>query len=192
MTARHALTTLEREGVVERRRHAGTFVAQPRIRFNKLTSYTEQMSSRGLTPHSKLITGKVVYNEHEIAAQLNLPSGNPLVKIERIRHAGDEPFALESCYLSDGKFPGLLAKHLATNSLFYVVENEFGVPLTCADEEVDATAAEERAAALLNVSSGSPILRIRQIIRSSNNQPIMYVLGLYRAQRHSLFIRRFR
>src|SRR6201984_2604019 len=49
MTARHALASLEREGVVERRRGIGTFVAEPRIHLNKLMSYTEQMASRSLT-----------------------------------------------------------------------------------------------------------------------------------------------
>src|SRR5580693_10383582 len=42
MTARHALASLEREGLVERRRGIGTFVATPKIHFNKLMSYTEQ------------------------------------------------------------------------------------------------------------------------------------------------------
>src|SRR5215469_9042050 len=46
MTARHALAGLEREGKVVRRRGAGTFVAPPKIHFNKLMSYTEQMSVR--------------------------------------------------------------------------------------------------------------------------------------------------
>lgn len=44
MTARHALAALEREGMVVRRRGAATFVAPPKIDFNKLMSYTEQMS----------------------------------------------------------------------------------------------------------------------------------------------------
>ena len=53
MTARHALAGLEHEGIVERRLGAGTFVAVPKIHFNKLMSYTEQMSSRGLAPRSE-------------------------------------------------------------------------------------------------------------------------------------------
>jgi GntR family transcriptional regulator len=38
MTARHALTALEREGMVVRRRGAGTFVDPPKIDFNMLMS----------------------------------------------------------------------------------------------------------------------------------------------------------
>ena len=53
MTARHALADLAREGMVERRHGSGTFVAPPKIHFNKLMSYTEQMASRGLAVRSK-------------------------------------------------------------------------------------------------------------------------------------------
>ena len=74
MTARHALAVLEREGMVERRRGAGTFVAPPRIHFNKLMSYTEQMASRGLAAASKVITAKIIEREDEIAARLALPA----------------------------------------------------------------------------------------------------------------------
>src|ERR1700746_1077733 len=99
MTARHALAGLEREGTVERRRGAGTFVAPPRIHFNKLMSYTEQMASRGLSVGSKVITKKVIERLDEIAARLMLPEDSKIIKIERVRHASDEPFALETCYL---------------------------------------------------------------------------------------------
>src|SRR5258708_23158894 len=83
MTARHALAGLEREGIVSRRRGAGTFVAPPRIHFNKLMSYTEQMASRGLAPSSKIITSKNGGDGEEIAARLNLPAASPMSKIER-------------------------------------------------------------------------------------------------------------
>src|SRR5256885_8787804 len=98
MTARHALAGLEREGMVERRRGSGTFVAPPRIHFNKLMSYTEQMASRGLAAGSKVVAAKVIEQEDEIAARLMLPAASKMIKIERVRHTSDEPFALETCY----------------------------------------------------------------------------------------------
>src|SRR5438132_4372593 len=58
MTARHALAALEREGLVERRRGAGTFVAPPKIHFNKLMSFTEQMASRGLSACSRILSDR--------------------------------------------------------------------------------------------------------------------------------------
>src|SRR5690349_18119439 len=99
MTARHALAGLEVEGMVERRRGAGTFVAPPRIHFNKLMSYTEQMAARTLTAGAKLLFAKILNNENEAAARLSLAPTTALIKLERLRHAAGEPFALETCYL---------------------------------------------------------------------------------------------
>jgi GntR family transcriptional regulator len=192
MTARHALAGLEHEGMVERRRGSGTFVAPPRIHFNKLMSYTEQMASRGMAAVSKVIAAKIIENEEEIAARLVLPATAKIVKIERVRHASDEPFALETCYLPAEQFPGLVREPLGRGSLFSALEQDYDVRLTYADEEVDATAADVRVAQALQVPRGAPVMRIRQVIYSSNAKPVIYVVGFYRAERHSLFIRRFR
>jgi GntR family transcriptional regulator len=192
MTARHALAGLEREGVVERRRGAGTFVAPPRIQFNKLMSYTEQMASRGLAPSSRVITAKIVEDGQEIAARLGLGATSRMVKIERVRLTAEEPFALETCYLPADDFAKLVDTPWARGSLFAVLEHDYGVELAYADEEVDATVAEGRVAQLLNLRAGAPLLRIRQVIYSSKTKPVIYVIGVYRSERHSLFIRRLR
>jgi len=192
MTARHALAGLEREGIVSRRPGAGTFVAPPRIHFNKLMSYTEQMAGRGLAASSTVLLAKIIESEHEIAARLGLPASTNLVKIERVRHSADEPFAFETCYLPADEFPGLLKSPLGKTSLFATLENVYNVQLTYADEEVDATAADVRAAELLDVPRGTALLRMRPVIFSSRSKPVIYVVGLYRSERHSLFIRRFR
>ncbi|HLZ13064.1 MAG TPA: GntR family transcriptional regulator [Candidatus Acidoferrum sp.] len=192
MTARHALATLEHEGLVERRRGIGTFVATPKIHFNKLMSYTEQMAARSLTAASNILSLKSIDSEPEVAARLSLPPDEPLVKLERIRQAADEPFALETCYLSQKEFPGLLGAPLGRESLFALLERNYGVKLGYADEEVDATAADPEIADLLGIPRRDPLLRIRQVIFSSSGKALIYVLGLYRSDRHNLLIRRFR
>jgi GntR family transcriptional regulator len=192
MTARHALVDLAREGMVERRHGAGTFVAPPKIHFNKLMSYTEQMAARGLAANSRIVSSGTVNREQEIAARLGLPPMSRLVRVERVRSAGDEPFAHEVCYLSADEFHGLVDAALERTSLFVTLEREYGIELAYADEEIDATDADQRIAELLALPRGTPLLRIRQLIFSTKGRATVYVLGLYRSGRHTLMIRRFR
>lgn len=192
MTARHALADLAREGVVERRHGAGTFVAQPKIHFNRLLGYTEQMASVGLAARSKVLSSGIVSREHEIAARLGLSPNSHLVRVERVRMAGDEPVAHEVCYLAADEFSELVDAPLEKVSLFTKLERDCGVELAYADEEIDATNADHRLAELLNIPRGTALLRIRQLIFSSKGRATVYVTGLYRSGRHTLRIRRLR
>ena len=112
--------------------------------------------------------------------------------LERVRNAADEPFALETSYLSADEFPNVLTAVQERGSLFATLEQTYGIELAYADEEIDSTAAEVRTAELLSVSRGTPLLRIRQVIYSTKGKPTIYVVGLYRSGRHTLLIRRFR
>ena len=192
MTARHARSEMARDGIVERRHGAGTFVAGPRVQFNKLLSYTEHMVSLGLTTNSRVVTREMATREQEIAARLGLAPTARLGKVERVRLAGNESVALETCYWSADEYPNLVDAPLERVSLFGVMEREFGVELAYSDEEIDATDADLRLADLLAITCGSPLLRIRQLIFSTKSRATVYVVGFYRSGRHTLRVRRFR
>jgi len=192
MTARHGLSALEREGVVLRRPGAGTFVAPPKIHFNKLTSFTEEMATRGLSVRSKVLSYSISDNEQEAVARLALTSDHSVIKFERLRLGADEPFALETCYLPAEEFASLSRDALERGSLFSILKYDYGVELSYSDEEIDATMPSPSTARLLNLRKGPPLLRIRQVIYSTKGRPTIYVLGFYRSDRHRVLIRRYR
>jgi GntR family transcriptional regulator len=192
MTARHALSELEKEGLVQRRRGAGTFVAPPKIHFNRLMSYTEQMGSRNLPARSRILHFGTTDGEPEVEAKLGLPSNSRLLKIERLRLGADDPFAIETCYLPGSLFPGLTRAQLERGSLFSLLQQEYELQFSYADEEIDATAADARSSQLLHIARGLPLLRIRQVLYSTKARPVVYVMGLYPSDRHKLLVRRYR
>lgn len=192
MTARHGLSVLEREGIVVRRRGAGTFVRPPKIHFNKLTSFSEEMSARGLSVRTRVLSFAISENEHDAAARLALTGNSRIIKVERLRLGGDEPFAIEACYLPAERFPGLDRSALERGSLFSILKYQYAVELSYSDEEIEATVPSTASARLLQLQRGMPVLRIRQVIYSTRAHPVMYVLGYYRSDRHRLLIRRYR
>jgi GntR family transcriptional regulator len=192
MTARHAVTSLEQEGLVERRQGVGTFVSKPKILINELLSTTEQLASRGQSAKAKILSARTVHGEQEIVARLALPLESVLVKLERLRHADGEPFSLEISYLSDARFPGLLKAPFGRESLFKLLEVKYNETLGHADEEIDATLPDTKTADLLGIAKTQPVLRIRQVIHSTSGVPLIYVLGFYRSDRYSVAVRRLR
>jgi GntR family transcriptional regulator len=86
----------------------------------------------------------------------------------------------------------LIGAPLQRESLFATLERNYNIELGYADEEVDVTAADQRPAELLGVPKREPLLRIRQVIYSTKGVVILYVIGMYRSDRHNLVIRRFR
>jgi GntR family transcriptional regulator len=177
---------------VDRKPGRGTFVAPPKIHYNKLTSFSEQMATRSLSARSKVLSCVLVNKEPEMAARLALPADSPLVKLERVRFGAEEPFYLETSYLPAPEFAGLTEAPPRQGSLFATLERSYGLELAYSDEEVDATAADPRTARLLAIPIGQALLRIRQVIYSTKGSPVMHVLGLYRSDRVNLLIRRYR
>lgn len=96
ITVRKALSALVDEGLLSRRRGAGTFVTgRVEKSFSKLSSFSEDMLSRGRRPHSEWINRSVGGVTPEESLSLGLSPGAAVYRFHRIRYADDAPMALE-------------------------------------------------------------------------------------------------
>ena len=191
MTARQAVIALQHEGLVERLRGVGTFVSPPRIHFNRLDGLGAIFRAMGLSGKSRLIDSGSC-QEPAVAARLGRAPGVHLLRFERLHLAGDDPFALIVGYLPLALFPRFPVERLEKESLFTLLETDYGMRAAYADEEIAAAGAEGAQTALLQVDMGAPLLHIRQLICTKEARRLIYLEGWYRADRHSVSIRRYR
>src|SRR3546814_8783349 len=79
------------DGLVARRRGAGTFVTRPRVEksFSKLTSFSQDMVSRGRKPHSRWVSKTAGAVTPEEALSLGLSPGSRVYRFHRFRYADD-------------------------------------------------------------------------------------------------------
>jgi GntR family transcriptional regulator len=186
-TVRQALHDLSVEGRIVRRQGKGTFVAAPKITQNlQLTSYTEDMKAQGLKPSSRVVDIAVSEAEPDVAKQLGLPVGTPVLRIERVRYANGEPMAVETVYLDGRRYPDVGHQLVEVASLYSLLEQEYGMVPVEGEQSIETVLAPPWASRLLGTDSSTPMLLLTRTSRDAAGIPLEYVRSLYRGDRFRL------
>ena len=186
MTARAAMSNLVTDGHLYSVPGKGTFVSNPKMRQDllELTSFTEDMRNRGLQPGARLLEIGVTDRASEkVYRRLELPEGQDVIRIHRLRTADEEPMCLETTYLPQSYVPWLLEEDLESRSLYRALESH-GIELVRAEEDLEATVVRETQSELLTVPAGCPALLIKRTTYTEGDRPIEYVTSVYRGDRY--------
>ena len=184
-TIRLALDALRDAGLVYRVQGAGTFVAGPTIsKTLSLSSFSEDMEIRGMTPSSRLLAADEIAAGSALAEELGIAPEDHVFRISRVRLADAEPICLETAHLPAARTPGLLDRDL--NGSLYEILRGHHVHIVRAEQVVKAVVLDVGEAAMLGTPSGSAALRMHRIGLDERDRPVESTTSVYRADRYDL------
>jgi len=160
ITVRKAIDGLAEEGLLVRRQGSGNFVgARFEKNFAKLTSFSEDMRSRGREPSSewlKRTEGTVAPDE---AMKLGLSPGTLVYRFHRLRYADEQPMSLEYATIVASCLPSLDA---VGASLYDALEAAGNRPVR-ALQRLRALLLDGEQAKLLDASEGDAGLLVERL-----------------------------
>lgn len=183
-TVRQALRSLSDEGLIYAIRGQGTFVSGGRISKGlKLSSFSEDMRSRGMIPRSRLIRAEEKLADADLAQQLEVEVGTPVLMIERLRLADGVPMCLETTHLPKRLFPHLLNYNL-DGSLYNLLADHYRVRVELANQRITTLASTSVVSDLLGIPRKSPALRVDRQGVDDKGRIVEYAVSLYRPDRY--------
>lgn len=181
ITVRNAYRQLMEQGDLVSRRGSGTFVAERPARMSqslwRLTSFSEDMRSRGKEPGAKVMINGPGRPSPEEAFRLGIGVDTPVVRLDRLRLADGIPMALERAVVPR-HFLG--ADRVEGPSLYGTLA-QCGFKPVRAMQRLSAVTLSPASARLLDVPHGSPALLIERISYLNDDRIVEYTRSHYRA-----------
>jgi GntR family transcriptional regulator len=187
LTVRAALDELVREGHLVRRRGSGTFVAEPKVaKRMTMSSFSEDMRQRGLTPASRTLEFRVVPAGARLGRILHVSPSEPVIAVKRLRLADGDPMAVELLHVRESLFPGLTAVDLEESSFYDLLERRYEIAIAGGSQTVEPTVTNEEESDALGVPLHSPALLFERVTRTAADEMVEFTSSLYRGDRYRI------
>jgi GntR family transcriptional regulator len=191
ITVRRAISDLVQDGALVRIKGKGTFVSHGLVRSTlHLASFNEDMRAAGFEPSTRVIAAAEEVPPAAAAEHLGFAPGQAAYQVRRLRLANGAPVSVDESWLPPRLLPDLLAEDL-TGSLYRVLSAS-GHPVQHVEQTVEAAAAPEATAALLDIEPGAPVLLFRRRSFTGADDPgtpIEYSISTYRSDRYQVSMR---
>jgi len=186
-TVKRGIENLVNQRLLYRHQGKGTYVS--RIDFNNSLFRFFSYGGHDGAPiriHKTTPERAVLPCPVQVARQLQVPAGSDAVYLQRVGYDGELAVLFERSWWIADLVRGLEKEDVHIPDLLYaVVVEKFGLPVLRAEETLTAEAADERAAELLQIEPGAPLVVLRRLTYTGGDRPIEFRVTRGRADRFS-------
>jgi GntR family phosphonate transport system transcriptional regulator len=184
-TVRRALATLAERGLVRAERGSGTYVEAQRIAYplRSRTRFSEIVGAGGREPRGQLIGASEEPATRDLARQLALKTGAPLIRIEALRLADRIPICVGTTWFSAERFPeaGRIYERVRSTTKLLA---HYGIrDYRRASTRVTAGIVDATDAAQLDLALGRPILVVDSTDVDADGRPLLTTHARFAAER---------
>ncbi|GEN55662.1 HTH-type transcriptional repressor YvoA [Halolactibacillus alkaliphilus] len=191
MTVRQAINNLVSQGILYRARGRGTFISEQKFEqdISQLSSFSEDMRERNLTPSTKIIKMDELIGPSAAHDKLNLKINDTVYEIVRLRLANDQPIALETIF-TPKKLLGAITEKQVETSFYQYLENDLGLSIKRGFQSIEASLATSEEMTYLQIKKNDPVLVMQRtsFLDDHLGTPIEFVKSIYRADRYKFNI----
>jgi GntR family transcriptional regulator len=182
-TVRQALTTLEAEGLITRRRRHGTFIADhaPAHPPIHVLGTLDTILSQQAGDDVEVLRREPVATPAVLAA--DFPRVQQLVVYERLRRRDGEPLSHAENHLRPEHARHVTEADLRAASMTKLLRDKAKIPIARIDNVLEACAAPPRIAALLGIPLAGPVLRSTNLTYDADGGVVDAAVIHYRADR---------
>lgn len=184
ITARRALNELALQGLVERTRGRGTMVKPRRAPDPMRATFDglmENVGHIGRTTSVRVLHRGLEPASREVAAQLQVTPGAPVLHARRVREIGGQSMSYLATWVPPDIAALIAGQDMSATPLLLLLEAA-GVPVAGATQTITATLADAVAAAALGVPAGSPLIDVRRTVTDRDDRPVEFIKILYRPE----------
>lgn len=187
-TVARALRELAFARVITREIGRGTFVAPLAVSVpfepTQIQSFEEAVGTQHGRISYRVIDVRRAAAPPAVSAGLRLPAGSEVFRLERLRVVADVPLSLVVRWMVLGLGQRISADAISQHSIHHILRHEIGRPVVHTDGYIEADAADQRLAGLLQVKPNAPVLIRRYTLSDQDRAPLVFGESWFREEFH--------
>lgn len=196
-TVRKAIDELVNEGYLYKRQGKGTFVKGRGFEQGliKLSGCSEDIRRYGLEPKPYVLKEYIEKPSKKVAKMLGISTKEDTFYMERVIYGDDIPINKNKSYIPYALVPGIEDVDFNKESLYKVIEKDYGIVIKRAIRTVEAILASEEVALQLKVKEGAPVMLFKgQVYGEYRGMEVIveYFEAIYRSDQFQFYIEQHR